>query len=332
MFILDTGNATPLNTLAFSPDGRFLALSFETTGAMWRIQVWDLVTHELVCGLMNVRRQITRLLFSSCGKVLFVSVFGVGVWFAEIATGRHELIRHAQHSVRMDLTSLNILLVSTCYSDDVNPSVSAWDVNDPLKPVRLWEFTEDPLTPFCEIMCPSPDGNNFLALEWRKGAIPPENDFEPFIRDTESLNYYPIPDFKGMLMIRSTHTCKKIHCIKLRALDYFALYYHLDENILTVSNSQIVCADIQTGEIKQIVQSPASSRFREFILHPNRRHYVSLHDVKKFVNVWDVATLQIVRTYKWPFRNGCSLAVSPDGVLCAIGDSQGKVVVWDWEE
>jgi WD40 repeat protein len=65
-------------------------------------------------------------------------------------------------------------------------------------------------------------------------------------------------------------------------------------------------------------------------LHPSGRWFVTVCGSSE-VGVWDTATLKLVRTYDWRIGEVKCVGVAPDGSLGAVGSSDGKVAIWDWD-
>jgi len=72
--------------------------------------------------------------------------------------------------------------------------------------------------------------------------------------------------------------------------------------------------------------------------HPNYIHAVGfMPDGREMVSagadgivrVWNPATGAETRSFDWGIGKVCAAAISPDGMLCAAGGENGKVVVWD---
>ena len=47
------------------------------------------------------------------------------------------------------------------------------------------------------------------------------------------------------------------------------------------------------------------------------------------VRVWNATTGEQVRSFDWGIGKVCAAAISPNGMLCAAGGENGKIVVWD---
>jgi WD40 repeat protein len=54
-----------------------------------------------------------------------------------------------------------------------------------------------------------------------------------------------------------------------------------------------------------------------------------LQRVTPLVEVYDLATLELVATWAWQLGPLGCVAFSPDGTLGAAGSNDGRVVVWD---
>jgi WD40 repeat protein len=65
-------------------------------------------------------------------------------------------------------------------------------------------------------------------------------------------------------------------------------------------------------------------------LHPSGHCFVTVCGSSE-VSVWDTATSKLMRTYDWGIGEVRCVCVAPDGSLGAVGSSNGKVALWDWD-
>jgi WD40 repeat protein len=72
-----------VEAMAFSPDGRLIAVATRTQG----IQLWTVATGELFCALRGEIRETTALTFSRDGRTLVSGEAGGAVRLWEVATG-----------------------------------------------------------------------------------------------------------------------------------------------------------------------------------------------------------------------------------------------------
>lgn len=82
------------------------------------------------------------------------------------------------------------------------------------------------------------------------------------------------------------------------------------------------------GEEQRKVKAGTRAHFGAVAYHPSGKYLLTANNDYN-VRVFDTATWQVVRQYKWDVGYPNSLAVSPDGTLAAVGGQKGRVVVWD---
>ncbi len=114
----------PPTAMAFSPDGRLLAVAFNGT-----VQLWDVRTLELVRSITGFERVLSCIAFSPDGRRLAGGTPDGHVWVWEAATGRQtQLIEVGGRLVRSVAFSPNGKQLVTVAN---NAPVAVWDVADP---------------------------------------------------------------------------------------------------------------------------------------------------------------------------------------------------------
>jgi WD40 repeat protein len=110
--------------LAFSADGRYLAVGFNGL-----VQVWDVRSRELVKSIAGFERVVTCLTFTADGKALAAGTQDGQVWIWSVATGKAvQLIEVGSRGLRSIAFSPDGRRLVTVAN---NPQVALWDVADP---------------------------------------------------------------------------------------------------------------------------------------------------------------------------------------------------------
>lgn len=103
-----------------------------------------------------------------------------------------------------------------------------------------------------------------------------------------------------------------------------------NEYLLARWSASLVCWNLAEPEAKPTrTFNPSRKHFVALAVHPEGR--VLTTDNERLVRVWDVPSLQAVRTIEWDIGKLYAVAVSPDGSRAAVGSHTGRVLVWDWD-
>ncbi len=117
----------PVDTLTFSPDGRFLA----APGAAGNVQVWSLVTNEVWRTLPGNKETVTSMAYSPDGKLLATGDADGMLRFIETTTyGRPLVVKGHEKLIRSLAFSPDSKLLATASKDH---TIKLWDVADALR-------------------------------------------------------------------------------------------------------------------------------------------------------------------------------------------------------
>lgn len=76
------------------------------------------------------------------------------------------------------------------------------------------------------------------------------------------------------------------------------------------------------------LRNDSMKHFTGIAFHPSGKYFAATSN-DATVKLYDLATLDTVRTFTWDVGRMRSIAFAPDGTLAAAGTDNGKVVVWD---
>lgn len=304
MFQFKIRGRSELRYLTFHPEGRLLLANG---------QLWDLTSHKMISELKDFPTWSSRATFLDDGQRIVRWQFARGVDIIKLESEEIERLIESSSDTNAATGPNNTLFVSRGGYQQT-PFLALWNVAEP-KPVLLWkteEHNENAQLPYAPHLAISPDAQTFAAVE---------------------IHYHPYRIQR--LLIKSIETGESVRAIAMLGgwTHFVGLHYHPSgEQLLLISDKNIYVYSIQKGTVERTIQKPKGGTFQSFVMHPNRRFFLSLHRLDGMVNIWNADTLEIIRSFEWPIRKGATLAISPDGLTCAVGDSQGNVVVWDWED
>jgi WD40 repeat protein len=89
-----------------------------------------------------------------------------------------------------------------------------------------------------------------------------------------------------------------------------------------------VWPDADIGRRPHVVKNDSTRHFTGIAFHPSGKHLAATSN-DATVKLFDTATWEIGRAFTWDVGKMRSVAFSPDGTLAAAGSDTGKVMVWD---
>ncbi len=101
--------------------------------------------------------------------------------------------------------------------------------------------------------------------------------------------------------------------------------------ILTARSTRILSWDVKKGcQHQTIVVSPTKKQFRDVAIHPGGAILAGLSS-DDVVSLFDIKSGGLLRSYDWKIGKLQCVAFTPDGTGCAVGNSRGKVLLFDVE-
>lgn len=95
------------------------------------------------------------------------------------------------------------------------------------------------------------------------------------------------------------------------------------------SRAAVLRADALTSK-PVVLKSGGRKEFTGLAFHPSGK-YLAATSNDATVKVYDVETWALERVFSWQVGRMRSIAFSPDGMLAAAGSDTGQVVLWDWD-
>jgi WD40 repeat protein/transcriptional regulator with XRE-family HTH domain len=291
------GHAGPVESVAFSPDGKTLA----TGTRKGAVQLWDVATGRLIATpVTGGTGDVSSMAFSPDGNTLAIGGFNGIVRLWDVAT---------HHLDGAPITAYTSAIVAVAFSEDGKTLATGSDGGT----VRLWDVathspTGAPLTGHANggFVAFSPDGR-ILA------TISGGGDGTVRLRDvaTHTLIGAPLTGHNGPLE---------------------TLAFSPDGNTLATGNGIDGTVRLWSVTAQHPIGAPLTSDnggVMSLAFSPDGKT-LACGGLDGTVRVWDVATRQLIGA---PLTGGTgavwSAAFSPDGITLATGSDDGTTRLWD---
>jgi eukaryotic-like serine/threonine-protein kinase len=324
------GDGTEVRDLAFSPDGKALAI-----GTLSAITIWDLQAGKARLTLDTKGGPLSRLAFSSDGSIMAVALTDgtIALWNANTGQPKSRLKGHTE------------MVLSVAYSPDgrILASCSADET------IRLWNPTSgelvDVLTEHTDRVWSvafslagatmASSGDDLAVLLWQVGSRKPKAKLNGHTNNVRKVLFSPdgmtlaSADDNGLIRLWDPATGNSKAICKGHTNSLGSLAFSADSTILasasedgTIKLWNLASVTPATslaghdGEVFSVAISPDSST-------------LASAGVKGTIMLWDLATGRLETTLKTGANVLRCVVFSPDGAILASGHGDGIVRLWD---
>ncbi len=302
------GRTTGITTLAISPDSRFVV----AVGWGCGCDIWDINEAKPKARWLSMGVGIThRVAFRTSTDLIG---FDGSHWC------RHDLAAGSRVTLMWPPTDGIIHpsgeLLKTVTYDTVQAGVSRKAhlstlrlTGDDLDTIALAEYVLDRPT----LLCFNPAGGRYLVIE----RFPVDYSSQYHLRDT-------VTD-------ELVATFRESRRMRPAVGDPHQWAFSPDgRRLFAVSDHDIAVYDCQAGGPPLLELPVGAVPFIALAVHPGGRVVATVED-HRTVTLRDAGTLQPLRSYDFAMPKVTCVAFTPDGTRCVVGNSRGKVLLFDVE-
>jgi len=304
MLVLD-GRVGAVETLRFSPDGRWLAAGGTRAGP----EVWDLTRAGGPAAHRAPIGKITLVRFDPLRPRLYVLLSTHLVATFDYPTGPRgcDPVHDGGHWMDVSDDGRTLVIAGRATLTETGTRLKAFDAADPgrLRPIWADAPTTDGLLHWG--VCWLAGTRRFAASEW--------------------VGRYP--DDRARVVVRDADTGELLQECRRAGRPTDQLAASSDGTLLAASKMSLaVWPGANLSRDPRVVTNDSRKHFTGVAFHPSGQ-YLAATSNDETVKLYDTATWQLAKAFTWQVGRLRSVAFSPDGTRAAVGSDTGRVVIWD---
>jgi WD40 repeat protein len=327
--------AEKIHALAFSPDGRTLALGCEDTS----VKLWDVATGKVKASMSGHPSPVRNVVFSKDGKWLAAGGYdAVKLW--DLATGKEKANFPQNNTPLVVFSPDSKIMAFTKHTKDELVCVHLWDLAAG-RPKAILEGSR-----FVRFLAFSPDGKavataSFLeetVTLWDLVTRKPKGTLKGLPRSPECIAFSPdgktvataCPEYDSAVMLWDPATGKAKTSLNTSGQLAHAVSFSPDGKTLAAAVSfnkagAVILWNLGTGKEVATLKGHSSS-FPQLAFSPDGKTLAALSPHQS-LKLWDLATGR--DTVPMGHTGDiCALAFSPDGKMLASGSDDQTVKLW----
>lgn len=333
-----SGNGS-VNTVAFSPDGRWFACGNEKEIKLWDLKGWDLTTKRQPRTLSGHSGAVNIIAFSADSKWLASGSSDRTVKIWDVATGRDvETLKGHTDSI-----------TSLAFSPDGQwLATSGVDARIKLWKVGVWSEQPWQMTAAAQVfaMAFDPESRKLVSADLHHQIKLHEVQTGQALRTIDN----PVKDdgaiaiaFSGdarwlatstgdkTIKLRDVDTGREVHNLRTHSYGVYAIAFSPGGRWFATGGQEnsLKLWEVATGRELRTLEYPNSGYVKSVAFSPDEK-WLASGDRSGNLTVWDVANGQLMRCQGAHKKGGVNaVAFSPDGKWIASGGGDNAVRVWN---
>lgn len=292
-------HSKPIYSLAYSPDGRFLATAVGDKA----IHLWDATAKQRIRTFQG-STFFSHVRFSPDSRLIGWVGYGTRVW--SLDEPDKPVLENREHANTCSFSPDGKVFATHSYK-----AIRRWDT-------RTWNTLQDEWGGTREF-----SGRDRMPVGC--GEFHPDGTVIAAAFAIQNNRHYD-----SVISLFDAHTGREKSSLRADFANAHlsALAFSADGSYLAgVYGPYLRIWDVKTA-VEIAVRTVGEKHFKDVVFTHDGRQVISVNN-DETVRVWEAPNWHEVRGFEWKIGKLGALAVSPDGCCISAGSSTGKVIIWD---